>query len=400
MARLHWKAVTVLFCGGWVIAYVNRIILAVVLKDLGLEWSLTKTQLGLISSAFFVMYALLQIPMGALADRHGAGKVVAGGFLAQGLASLICAISPGPGAFVAGRVLAGAGQSGYYASQYALATAMMPPERRTLGSAVINSGMGLGMMLGFAGLAAAIAVAGVSWRGAFALVGAVVLAYTLLLAVLVGNRRTATVRAQQVAARGADRLVRLRTLWPVLVVAFTSMYGALSLISWLPYAVSEAGFTPIAGGLVSAVMPAVGVPASLLVAVQADRLTAKEPLLAGLSGTFGIALACVALARSPMGLIAALAVMGLTSKLVIDPVLVVVIAEHAPADDLAMTFAAVNFVGTTAMVAGPAVTGWLVDLTGGFLAPFLLAGFLQLVGMAALCGARGRRRGLHVAKAA
>jgi MFS family permease len=51
--------------------YADRTILSPVLGDIESEFGLSGAQLGLINSVFFLTYALMQIPSGALADRIG-----------------------------------------------------------------------------------------------------------------------------------------------------------------------------------------------------------------------------------------------------------------------------------------------------------------------------------------
>ena len=64
-------AVTVLFSLGWVFMYADRNILSPVMSVIQDQWGLNRGQLGLMSTVFFLTYALMQIPTGYLADRIG-----------------------------------------------------------------------------------------------------------------------------------------------------------------------------------------------------------------------------------------------------------------------------------------------------------------------------------------
>jgi MFS family permease len=76
-------AVTVLFSLGWVFMYADRNILSPVMSVIQEQWGLNKGQLGLMSTVFFLTYALMQIPTGYLADRIGRVKVVVVGYIAS-----------------------------------------------------------------------------------------------------------------------------------------------------------------------------------------------------------------------------------------------------------------------------------------------------------------------------
>ena len=75
----RWSIV-VLLCLGMVIAYVDRTALsvAIAVPDFRNHFGLTDSQRGLMNSAFFWSYALLQVPAGWLVDRVGVKYPYAG----------------------------------------------------------------------------------------------------------------------------------------------------------------------------------------------------------------------------------------------------------------------------------------------------------------------------------
>src|SRR5215218_3562214 len=68
----RWSIV-VLLCLGMVIAYIDRTALSVVIAvpEFKRFFGLTDSQRGLMNSAFFWTYALLQVPAGWVVDRFG-----------------------------------------------------------------------------------------------------------------------------------------------------------------------------------------------------------------------------------------------------------------------------------------------------------------------------------------
>ncbi len=84
-----------------------------------LSHGLDQTQIALLSSVFFISYALLEIPTGGFADTFGHKKSVFLGLVIHALAPLLVGLSPTYSMFLIGAVLAGLGialQSGAFSS--------------------------------------------------------------------------------------------------------------------------------------------------------------------------------------------------------------------------------------------------------------------------------------------
>jgi len=79
--------------------------------EMAVDLGVTPLQSGLISPAFMVGYALMQLPAGALLDRLGAARLVPLVALATGVSCAIMACSTGFASAVTGRVLMGAAAS-------------------------------------------------------------------------------------------------------------------------------------------------------------------------------------------------------------------------------------------------------------------------------------------------
>src|SRR5436190_12528924 len=60
----------------FLISYVDRAAISLALGQIGKDYNLPASDLGIIISAFFVGYAAMQIPGGWLADRFGSKLVV------------------------------------------------------------------------------------------------------------------------------------------------------------------------------------------------------------------------------------------------------------------------------------------------------------------------------------
>ncbi|MBV8618506.1 MAG: MFS transporter, partial [Curvibacter sp.] len=92
--RLRWR-IGGLIGAGVLINYFDRISLSVAGPQLQEAFALTPADMGLLFSAFFWSYALLQIPAGLFLDRFGVTRIGRWGALLWGIASTITACAGG-----------------------------------------------------------------------------------------------------------------------------------------------------------------------------------------------------------------------------------------------------------------------------------------------------------------
>jgi predicted MFS family arabinose efflux permease len=99
------------FAAGFFLSFMFRNANAVISKDLATEFSLSSSELGLLTSAYFLAFAAMQIPVGIFLDRYGPRRVTA---------TLLLVLAAGAGAFASaeglsslalGRALIGVGCS-------------------------------------------------------------------------------------------------------------------------------------------------------------------------------------------------------------------------------------------------------------------------------------------------
>ncbi len=63
------------FAAGYLLSYLFRTVNAVISPELTRELGLAPASLGLLTSAYFVAFAAMQIPAGMLLDRYGPRRV-------------------------------------------------------------------------------------------------------------------------------------------------------------------------------------------------------------------------------------------------------------------------------------------------------------------------------------
>ena len=92
---------------GVLINYFDRINLSVAVPQLQHDFGLSPGQLGLLLSAFFWSYALLQVPGGMVLDRFGVTRVGRWGAFLWAVASAITAVASGFGGLLVARTVLG-----------------------------------------------------------------------------------------------------------------------------------------------------------------------------------------------------------------------------------------------------------------------------------------------------
>ncbi|MEJ1933939.1 MFS transporter, partial [Nostoc sp. NIES-2111] len=102
-----------LLCVGFMVAYFDRVNLSVALADKEgflKHFQLNNEQRGMLGSAFFWSYALLQIPAGWIVDRYGVKWPYAIGFLLWSITSAATAVVGGFEQLMMLRILLGMGE--------------------------------------------------------------------------------------------------------------------------------------------------------------------------------------------------------------------------------------------------------------------------------------------------
>ncbi len=153
------------FAFGYYLSYLLRTVNAVIAPDLVRDVGLDATALGLLSSAYFLTFAIFQIPLGVLLDRYGPRRTEAVLMVFAAAGAALFAVSETFAGLFIGRALIGLGVSACLMAAFKAFVMWFPKERLPL----IN---GLQMAAGSLGaLSATLPVewmlAWTDWRGIF-----------------------------------------------------------------------------------------------------------------------------------------------------------------------------------------------------------------------------------------
>lgn len=378
-----------MFFLGWVFIYADRTILNPVMSSIGTEFGLDKTQLGLLNSVFFLVYAIVQVPSGMLGDRFGRLKFIVFGFLIFGLFTGLTGIAGTVGVLFLMRAVVGFGQGFYYGPQYSLSGEMIPAKNRTVGSAIINSGQAFGISIGLIASGYIAFDLGAGWRGPFYVFAIPTIVVGLLMWFFIREPKREAAAADAANKPGLGSLFRIRNLVLTFVLVFCSIYGFFVMITWLPTYLQEVRDVPQSStGFVSSLTAWTSIPSALIIAFLSDRLGRRKPLLLVV---FPLAIASILLlmfAPSMPLVIVALVLYGLFGKLATDPLLIALCGTNSPKAITATAFGMFNFIGMSSSILAPYVTGFLVDATGDWNTGFYLAIGLLVVAIIATLGVR------------
>lgn len=370
------------------INYVDRGALPAAAHLVQAELSLSEAQLGWLFSAFFWTYALAQIPIGWLAERFGAQRLLAAGLSLWALATLLVGLAHSFPMLLILRLLLGLGESTAFPCVSKLLPAVVPVRKLGTANGIVACGYLFGPAVG--AYAGGLIMASHGWRAAFLLFGGV-----SLLWLLPWSRLTLPVAEQRASADSPTltALLRQPALWGTALGLFCANYIFFFMLSWLPYyLVRERGFTTVEMGELAGTAYVINAVSAVSAGWATDRLIGagfsanvvyKSIMAIAHLGSVAC-MVCMALGAKPLAMTALFAYQVLCGGS--SPGLYAVPQILAGARAAGRWVGIQNSIGSMAGIVAPAATGLIVTSTGHFTAAFLLAAGVGLVGLVGWLG--------------
>jgi MFS family permease len=221
--------------------YVDRGSLPTAAPVLKGSLKLTNEDYGLAISAFFWIYAPIQLFAGWLCDRFSVYKLLAAGILIWALSTLLMGFAGGFLSLFVLRIMLGIGESLAFPGSSKIIARHVPAERRGVANSALAMGIAFGPAVGT--LAGGLMVATWGWRAMFFVFGAVTLLWLVPWTQLVRSlpKGTHEHREPRVAA---STLLRKWPLWSMSIVHMLGNYCFYFLLAWLPLFLTESrGFS-------------------------------------------------------------------------------------------------------------------------------------------------------------
>ena len=211
--------------------YVDRGAIAVAAPVMKGELGLSAEAYGVAVSAFFWVYAPVQLFTGWLCDRFSVYRLLAAGIVLWSGSTLLMGFVGGFLSLLVLRIMLGIGESIAFPGSSKIIARHVPANQRGVANAALAMGIALGPAAGT--LAGGLMVAQWGWRAMFVAFGLVTLIWLVPWQQMI---RTLSGPARQADERGVPTAVLLRKwpLWSMSIVHCLGNYCFYFLLAWLP----------------------------------------------------------------------------------------------------------------------------------------------------------------------
>jgi len=383
-----------LLCLGMIIAYFDRVNLSVALatKEFKEFFRLSDADRGLLNSAFFWSYFVLQIPAGWLVDRFGVKRPYALGFLLWSAISALTALAGSVWQLFVVRLLLGVGESVVTPAGMRWIRFHCEETQRGLAVGLYMAAAKIGPALGAP--VATVLITAFNWQVMFLILGVGCLLWLAPWLKLVKDDDRALEAAQSkktpAAAVPFGRLMASPVIWGTILGTFCYMYFVYFSMTWLPaYFVERRNLSLNKMGLytmfsflgMAAVATLSGWAADRLIGrggnpvrvrktfIIAGFLVASTELIGAVSESPAVALFFAIFSLSGLGLTTA-NYWALTQTLI-------------PGAAVGRIVGVQNCAANLPGIVAPLLTGWLKQSTGSYEAPMWAIWFFLLAGVGA-----------------
>ncbi|WP_272525438.1 MFS transporter [Providencia sp. PROV196] len=274
-----------------VINYLDRTVMSAAAPTISAELQISPEMMGWIMSAFFLSYALCQIPAGFIADKYGQRRTLAGSVLWWSLATAATALAKTPLSFISTRILMGMGEAGAYPCNSGIAAKWFPDRERGRITALFDSGSKFGTAFAMPLVVWIIAKWG--WEAAFIICGALGVIWVFAWLKVyhdpeqhpkISAEELAYIREGQVKKEGIDniqpmkwyQLIRYRNVQAMCIGFFMLDYAIYFFITWFPaYLMMERGMSLEEMGFAAMLPPLCGIAGQWLGGWVTDYLFIK-----------------------------------------------------------------------------------------------------------------------------
>lgn len=387
----RWSIVALLFAAS-LINYLDRATVSLALPLISQDLGLDPARKGLLLSAFFWSYALMQVPIGWCADRFDLRWLYAGAFALWSLAQGLTGFAGSLGVMIIFRILLGIGESVYLPGGTKIVSLLFRSAERGLPCGVFDFGSRIGMVVGGISLPWLLIYYG--WRWTFILVGFIALTWLipwlLVFPARLGSGGSGPQAAGQEVAQPRRRAVTFnRNLLGICLGFFCFDYYWYLFVTWLPdYLVTVRHLTILRAGLYAALPyfvfgvsePIGGWIADRLIRFGWDETRTRKGMvtIAFLSGLLLIPASRVESANTAIALVVGASLVGLSIGN-----LLVILQTCAPPEQVGVWTGMQNFAGNIGGIIAPLVTGLLIRETGSYAPAFALAAVVLVTGLLA-----------------
>lgn len=242
------------------------------------EMGISLGEMGLLITAFYLIYGVMQFPSGVLTDVMGPRKAILGFTALTCIGSLLFWLSYRYELIFLAQFIMGIGTSVFYINAVTIITRWFPPERKATAIGILSAASGVGAFTCYMGFPLAETYLG-NWR----------VLYLVIMGVLFLNWGTnylylrdgsADITSPKKSRRGIlqsfrETIVDRRFLTILLIYVLLDFNGILN--NWInPFLISTKGLTYVEAGVVSSLGTVAGFIGCISVGVISDRLRSRR----------------------------------------------------------------------------------------------------------------------------
>lgn len=395
--KAAWRLIPLL-AFAYFINYLDRTNVGFAALTMNRDLGLSASAFGLAAGIFYVGYCLFEVPSNLALYRYGARRWLARIMITWGLFAAATSFAVGPTSYAFIRLTAGIGEAGFFPGVIFYLTLWFPSQFRTRMMAIFLAAIPLSSVFSGPLSVSMLQLDGVlglhGWQWLFVLQGlpACVLGVVCLFALPDGPAHAKWLTDDEQRAL-QDALERERStmherdfrkslkdsrVWLLAAILFSYIIGILGIGVWMPTILKTHHLTDMQVGLATAIPYIVG---SLAMLAWARVLARKRRYVKHLVLTCAVAaigffasVASSSLVPAMFGL--TVAIVGLSSvRTCFYSIPATFLDKEAAAGGVAF----INAVGSLGGLVGPAMVGWLKDVTGSF-----NAGLMGMGGMLVL----------------
>ena len=278
----------------YVLVYFHRMCPAVIAVDMQEFFKISGSVLGLLSSAYFYPYAVMQLPAGILVDSWGPRKTVSLFFILAALGSIMMGLAPNMSLAFFGRMLIGIGVSTVFVSNFKLLAEWFAPHEFAVMGGIFMAMGGVGVLFSAAPLGFLSNIIG--WRMTLTLIGGISLLMSALVYAFVFNRpedkgwpSTVPAQKRQIQKKislsaGLKMVLAEKDFWPVAIWSFFTIgiFFDLAGLWGGPYLIQVYGLSKTASGAILSMSAVALIFGSPLLGFLSNHV-GRKPVLIGCS---------------------------------------------------------------------------------------------------------------------
>lgn len=220
---------------GWSLGNLDRYIMNYAVVSITGDLQLGASSTGIILSAFFLGYAIMQIPGGWLADKFGAKRVLLMAVIMWSIFRGLTAIAWSLTAMIVIRFLFGIGEGGFQPSSSKIIATIFPKEERGRAMSIMLTSGGIVSLI--VPLLAAYLLGTIGWRMMFIIIGAIgaIIAFLYWKYIQLPQDEAATAGTEDTSNKvNFKELLKTPLMWNLIIAYFCIYAVNWGLVSWIP----------------------------------------------------------------------------------------------------------------------------------------------------------------------